>query len=182
MMKHARFDELLVAFGILAFVAAFLVVPSSSEAGVIYQATMTGAQEVPGPGDPDGLATGRISLDDVTGEISWKFLYSNIAAPTAMHIHGPGGSAGSAAGVFIGLGVATSGGPGTLFDSLIAAPAQVAAIVSDPTDFYVNIHNAAFPGGAVRGQLGNVVPEPASLVMFGVGLLGVVGYSWRRRK
>ena len=169
----------------VAAILSFLIVAimsSSSEAGVIYRLNMTGAQEFPGPGDPDGSAVGHIFLDDVTGDVSWKLFYSNIAAPTAMHIHGPGGSPGSAAGVFIGLGVATSGGPGTLIDSLVAAPASVAAVVSDPTDFYVNIHNADFPPGAIRGQLGNVIPEPTSFVLFGVGLLGLGGCVWIRRK
>jgi hypothetical protein len=29
----------------------------------------------------------------------------------------------------------------------------VAAILANPADYYVNVHNAEFPGGAVRGQL-----------------------------
>lgn len=32
-------------------------------------------------------------------------------------------------------------------------PALVAAIRIHPSAYYVNIHNAAFPGGAIRGQL-----------------------------
>jgi hypothetical protein len=28
------------------------------------------------------------------------------------------------------------------------------AIASDPEDYYVNVHNADYPAGAVRGQLG----------------------------
>jgi hypothetical protein len=141
----------------------------------IYSLDLTGGQEVPGPGDPDGMGSGILSLDDASGVISWDITYSGIAAPTAMHIHGPGGSAGSSAGVAIGLGVATTGGPDTLIGSLTHGElSEVSAILANPSDFYVNIHNADFGPGAIRGQLGTLVPEPsgfvASLLALGMSL------------
>jgi hypothetical protein len=144
-----------------------------------YVLTMDGAQEVPGPGDPDGTASGTITLDDSDGSISWSITYADITAPTAMHIHGPAGSAGSAAGVFVGLGVATSGGAGTLISSTTTTPANVSSIFANPTDFYVNIHTGDFTGGAVRGQLGTVIPEPAPAQLIGLGALAL---GWMRRQ
>ena len=158
--------------GLLVLLAPSVALATSAT----YTVNMSGAQEVPGPGDPDGTATGTITLDDVSGLISWNFSYLNIAAPTLMHIHGPAAPAGVAEGVFIGLGVATSGGAGTLIDSLIHGNlAQITQILNSPTTFYVNIHNGPFPGGAVRGQ----VPEPASALLLGLGLGGLA--AWGRR-
>lgn len=153
-------------------VAALLLLapPSALATSATFPVSMTGAQEVPGPGDPDGSAFGTISLDDATGQISWSFSYAGIDAPTAMHIHGPGAPAGVGGNVFIGLGVATSGGAGTLVSSLVHGNlAQVAQILASPGDFYVNIHTGTFAGGAVRGQ----VPEPATALLFGAGLAGL---------
>ncbi len=137
---------------------------------VTYLLNMSGAQEAPGPGDPDGLATGTLFLDAGTGEVAWDFTYSNIATPTAMHIHGPGGSAGNSAGVFIGLGVGTTGPAGTLNGNFIHTDlTQISTILGNPQDFYVNIHNPDYPPGAVRGQLGTLVPEPGSIALLSIG-------------
>lgn len=160
-----------------AFALLLVALPAQATT-ITYVLAMDGAQEVPGPGDPDGSASGTITLNDVTGEISWSFVYADISAPTAMHIHGPGGSAGSGAGVFVGLGVATSGGAGTLISGVTTTPGNVAAIFADPSDFYVNIHTGDFTAGAVRGQLGTV-PEPGTAVLLWLGL-GLAG--WRRRR
>jgi hypothetical protein len=168
----------------LFFALAALVLASGFEraadaASATFLLNMDGSQEVNNPGDLDGSAMGTISLDDVSGEISWNLTYSDIADPTLMHIHGPDGSAGSNAGVFIGLGVVTSGGPGTLIDSFVHGDlGQISSVLANPTDFYVNIHNADFGPGAVRGQLGTFVPEPFSVALLG---LGVAAFAIRRR-
>ena len=146
------------------FVALLVVGIGSSlcfGASATYFLQMDGGQ-VPGGGDADGTATGTITLDDVTGLVSWDITYADIAPPTAMHIHGPNGSAGQSAGVHIGLNVA--GGAGTLIGSVVNGDLQeITDIFADPTDFYWNIHNGDFGGGAIRYQLGT--PSSATYLL-----------------
>ncbi|MCI0582090.1 MAG: CHRD domain-containing protein [Chloroflexi bacterium] len=65
----------------------------------------------------------------------------NVAGPVAVPLGTPSGATGSSAGCI----TAAEGGAMT--------PAELAAIVADPTGFYVNVHTPSFPGGEVRGQL-----------------------------
>lgn len=153
----------------------------TSKAAVVFSLNATGAQEV-GGGDPDGLATGLLTINEAADAnplgVSWNFNFSNIDAPSAMHIHT--GTLGNNGSVLLGLGVATSGGAGTLIDSTVfASAADRDSVLGNPSGFYVNIHNATFAGGAVRGQL-TAVPEPSSLGISALALFG--GVLARRRK
>jgi CHRD domain len=132
----------------LVTVAAFS--SAALAAGTVFPVSGSGAQEVPA-GDPDGAVSGTVTLDPATNTLSWDLTYVNIAAPSAMHIHSA--QDGVNGGVFVGMGVATSGGPGTLVSSMVITPAQTSAILTNPQNHYVNIHNSVFPGGAVRAQL-----------------------------
>jgi len=120
-----------------------------------YVVHMTDEQETT-PCDPgsDGFADGTITLNDVTGLVSWNFTYANIAPPTLMHIHT--GAAGVAGPILINLGVVTTGGPNTLINSTTHGNlAQVTGVLNNPQGFYVNIHTAApCTAGVVRGQVG----------------------------
>ena len=115
-------------------------------------ANLTGMKERPGPGDNDGRGRARLQLkkDQVCFELSWR----NIDAPTAAHIHrapreDPGPIVVGLFSVPAGLGAPVSSVGGCAS----AEPNLIADIRRHPSAYYVNIHNAAFPAGAIRGQL-----------------------------
>src|SRR5688572_17974591 len=61
--------------------------PSLGHGGAEVSATLTGAAEIPGPGDPDGSGSARITLNPGQGEVCFQLEASNIAPATASHIH-----------------------------------------------------------------------------------------------
>ena len=121
---------------------------TAADGGRKLQTNLTGAAEVPGPGDPDGTATAQITVNPGPKRVCYKLRVSNIAPATAAHIHE---AAPTAAGpVVVTLGAPTSG---TSSGCVTVTRELALEILKDPADYYVNVHNAAFPGGAVRGQL-----------------------------
>jgi CHRD domain len=117
------------------------------------EARLTGAKEVPGPGDPDGRGKAQIRLknDQVCFELSWR----NIEPPTMAHIHvGSRDVAGPVVVLFFDVRPATLGpSVSSIGGCATADPELIAAIGNDPGGYYVNIHNEEFPPGAIRGQL-----------------------------
>jgi hypothetical protein len=109
--------------------------------------SLSGAEEVPAA-DPDGSGFAAITLN-VGSELS-ELSVTDIAPATAAHIHSaPAGVNGP---VEVPLSPPSSGSSAGCAS---ADPALIQSIIDNPELYYVNVHNADFPGGAVRGQLSN---------------------------
>ena len=125
---------------------------------------MTGANEVPGPGDSDGFGGAAVTFDltAATPTVCWDLSYGNLTGtPLLAHIHGPA-VAGAAALPVIGFTTATLGATSaTGCRDLTAPEATIAAdVVANPANYYVNVHTSDFGAGAIRGQLATA-PAPA---------------------
>lgn len=119
--------------------------PTSGRVGLT--ATMSGANEVPKQGDPDGRGAANLTLDTVTGQVCYTVTVDQIGPATAAHVHE--GEAGQA-----GPPVITLQPPTAAEERCFAAdPAIVERVAANPAGFYVNVHNGEFPEGALRGQL-----------------------------
>jgi hypothetical protein len=112
------------------------------------KATLTGDAEVPGPGDPKGSGTGVVTLKPDTGEVCYELSVANLQEATAAHLHK--GEKGEEGPVAVPLDAPKTGAAKGCAKADIVV---IDAIMEDPTAYYLNIHTAAFPMGAVRGQL-----------------------------
>ena len=131
-------------------------VANADHGGRPLSTTLTGAEEAPGPGDPNASGQADLTLNQGQREVCFTISWADIDGEVfAAHIH-----------------VAPPGQPGpivvTLFTGSFAGTDSVSgcaenvdrelikAIRQDPSAYYVNVHSRPnFPGGAVRGQLGD---------------------------
>lgn len=113
------------------------------------QVTLTGLQEVPGPGDPDGTGTAEIRVDPGENQVCWNVYARQIEPATAAHIHrGAAGSAGPPV-----VTITTPDAAGRSQGCATVEPQLAREIVMQGYNFYVNVHTASHPQGAIRGQL-----------------------------
>lgn len=133
-----------------AMAVSVIAAPVALGKGRPVQADLTGAAEVPGPGDPDGEGWARLRLNQGRHRICYTVEVSNIAPATAMHIHhAPAGEFGP---VVVTLEQPDEFGyvRGCVND---LSRADVKAIRKHRSEYYVNVHNEEHPDGAIRGQL-----------------------------
>jgi hypothetical protein len=117
------------------------------DSGRPLSATLTGDAET-GGGDPDGAGTATFRLNQGQGEICYEISVSGIDAATAAHIHR--GEEGMSGPPVVTLDPPSNGS----VDGCVTADSElIMEIRQNPGSFYVNVHNAEFGGGAVRGQL-----------------------------
>jgi hypothetical protein len=140
----------------LAFALALLCLPAAAalaaeepqQGGRPLAATLSGDAEVPGPGDPDGSGTFSLTVNPGQEEICFVLTVADVDTPTAAHIH-------SGAPDESGPPVVTLEAPadGSSEGCVDVERDLATAILRDPSAYYVNVHNAELPDGAVRGQL-----------------------------
>lgn len=126
-----------------------MVVPLAPAHAAPVATTLSGANEVPGPGDPDGTGTFAGKVKSGRGLLCYTLTVADIAPATAAHVHV--GTAEVAGPVVIALSAPTDGSSSACVE---ADKGLLKAIARDPAAYYVNVHNADYPAGAVRGQLG----------------------------
>jgi hypothetical protein len=113
-----------------------------------FLASLNGANEAPATGDVDGTGAASVTIDPATGEICVDLRAENIQTAVMAHIHrGAAGVAGPVVVPFPALPNPTSA------QCVTATPVLAAEIAGNPAGFYVNVHTADFPNGAIRGQL-----------------------------
>lgn len=146
MLKGRLFS--LIVLALLLTLSSFATAQNEDQGGRPLSASLTGAAEVPGPGDTDGTGSAKVTLNQGKGQICFELTVANIAAATAAHIHT--GVAGQAGGVVVTLSPPANGSS----NNCVSADADlIKKIRQNPENYYVNVHNAEFPNGAVRGQL-----------------------------
>lgn len=120
-----------------------------SPLGRVLTASLSGSEEVPGPGDPDGTGIAVVTFDTTTNTIRYAISVQNVEQPTAAHIHTGGRGVSNA--VLVNFSPTFVNGVAS--GSVSASRTVIDDILNNAGGFYVNVHNASFPAGAVRGQL-----------------------------
>jgi len=137
---------------LLAVAAVALSVPALALAAgqamsPVVSSKLKGSSEVPDKGDPNGTGFVVVTFKAAKGMACWQFKgIAKIGTPAAAHIHK--GRAGVSGPVVIPFGAAYKAK-----GCQKAAKSVIEAIETNPNRYYVNIHNAKYPGGALRGQL-----------------------------
>lgn len=126
--------------------AAPAAAPSGPQA---FEVSLVGDEETPDEGDPDGKASGTVTIDPAKGTVCADIEYHRLAPATMAHVHA--GARGKAGPPVVTLPV--DDGDGVVKGCAKAAPDAIAAILADPAGYYVNVHTTELPKGAIRGQL-----------------------------
>jgi hypothetical protein len=146
-MNRLRTNICVTVAGVALLALGACAGPGSQNA--VLAVTMTGIQEFPGPGDPDGTGTVTVRVMPHDGQVCWDLYARGIEAATAAHIHR--GEAGIAGPVVLTLTTPDSGGHSQ--GCAAVDPGLALEMANMAHGFYVNVHNAAFPNGAIRGQM-----------------------------
>jgi hypothetical protein len=122
---------------------------TATTGGTALRVTLTGEAETPA-GDPVATGEAVVRLRSGQGQLCYTLEAENLGvAAAAAHIHRGGASQ---AGPIV-VPLRTPGADGTARGCVTVSRALVSQILANRANYYVNVHTAEFPGGAIRGQL-----------------------------
>jgi hypothetical protein len=141
-MRRTLIALVISALALVAVVAA----NAAAAKTVTFEVALKGNNEAPAaPASNKGKV--ELKLNAATGKVCWEFKLGKIdGKPSQAHIHK--GKAGVSGNVVVPLG-----GTYKRQGCTTAAKSLVKSIAGHPGAYYVNVHNAKHPLGAMRGQL-----------------------------
>lgn len=146
--------------------------PTSNTGPIVFTAQLSAANEVPPITNADANGRGQATItfnvqrNAATGAITGGGTvtyqaqvlgFPNGSSLRAAHIHT--GAAGTAGPIVVDSGltpataITLADGTGTLTLTATIPQAEATQIAANPAGYYVNVHTALNPGGAIRGQL-----------------------------
>jgi hypothetical protein len=146
--------------GVVLVMLLAAAIPAGADTEIKLTTTLTGLNPVTGEvtGDPDGTGKAEFTFDTEQGTVCYEIEVEGIAAPVE-----PGPGVGSAhihflatGGIAVNLQADFQPDKSDEFKAsgcVQVDSALLQAILENPDQFYVNIHNAEFPGGALAGLL-----------------------------
>lgn len=149
----------------------------------VFSANLTGAAESP-PVVTQAFGAALVTFDDVALTVAVQEIFSNLSTvATASHIHCCTAVAGAGT---IGVALGFTGFPGVqtgfYSNTFTLSAASFASLLTGTQagKAYVNIHDATYPGGEIRGFLAAApIPEPGT---YGTMLLGLAAIGWVARR
>jgi hypothetical protein len=147
--------------GVVLVMLLVAAIPAGADTEVKLTTTLTAVDPVTGAvtGDPDGSGKAEFTFDTEQGTVCYEIEVKGIAQPVE-----PGPGVGSAhlhvlATGDIAVNLQADFQPDNSDEFKASGCVQVNSallqdILENPDQFYVNIHNADFPGGALAGLLG----------------------------
>ncbi len=154
----------------------------------VYTTVMTGPAESP-PNSSTAVGLGIVTFDSValTMKVNEQYFGLTGGPVTGSHIHCCTAAANTGTAPVV-VDFFSSGFPTSAFGNfdftytLSAATFATLNAGAAAGQAYLNIHNAAFPGGEIRGFLTAAVPEPATYGLMALGLGAIGGLSLARRR
>lgn len=154
-----------IIFVLTSLLSAFVfMLPAVAAPTRTFTTSLTGAEERPGPGDPNASGSATVTLSrpsarQICVSLSWTNVSgedSNAANDAVAHAHIHEGPAGSPGPVVFTIFSNQSFATNKTHEMCGEASARlIQAIRHDPQNYYVNVHSGEYPGGAIRGQLGD---------------------------